>query len=143
VPTTQSTPMITCQPKYLEDRCKERGYTLDEVMPCVTKQEDGLWWIDETHPSYPHPKNPCLAGAELKAMLSWLGIKAARGCKCNDRSERMDREGCQWVKDNVEEVVDWLEEEAKNRSLPFLRAAGRALVLLAVRRAEEKMLNPT
>ena len=130
--------MIVCEPKYLEQRCKERGYTLEEAMPCVTKQEGGLWWIDETHPSYPHPKNPCLAGTELKAMLSWLRVRPEGDCLCNDRAAHMDREGCQWVKDNVEEVVTWLEEEAKKRGMPFFRTAGKYLVLRAVRLAEAK-----
>jgi hypothetical protein len=136
--------MIVCEPKYLEDRCRERGYSIEAVMPCVTKQEGGLWWIDETHSSYPHPKNPCLAGTELKAMLSWLGVNSDKGCKCNDRAAIMDNEGCQWVKDNVEEVVGWLEEEAKQRGLPFFRTAGKYLVLRAVRQAETKAhVSPT
>lgn len=130
--------MITCEPKYLEQRCKERGYNLEDVMPCVVRQEGNLWFIDETHPSYPHPKKPCIAGTELKAMLSWLGIKATKGCKCGDRAAQMDSSGCQWIKDNVEEVVGWLEEEAKKRGMPFFRTAGKYLVLRAVRRAEVK-----
>jgi hypothetical protein len=138
--------MIACDKQYLMNRCLERGYTLEEVMGCVVKQEGDFWWIDETHPDYPRPKAPtteCLAGTEIKAMLSWLGIKPTGDCPCNDRAARMDRQGCQWVKDNVEEVVGWLEEEAKKRRLPFARAAGKLLVLQAVRRAEKKMLNPT
>jgi len=133
--------MIVCEPQYLEQRCRERGYTLEEVMPCVIKQDQGLFWIDENHPSYPHPKTPepkCLAGTELKALLGWLGIDATPDCPCNDRAGHMDRMGCQWVKDNVEEVVDWLGEEARRRGLPFIRLSGKALVLLAVRQAEAK-----
>jgi hypothetical protein len=136
--------MIVCEPKYLEQRCQERGYTLEEAMPCVTKQEGGLWWIDETHPSYPHPKKPCFAGTELKAMLSWLGIKPTGDCACSDRAAHMDREGCQWVKNNVDTVVGWLGEEATRRGLPFSSMAARLLVLQAVRRAETKAhVSPT
>ena len=133
--------MIACDKQYLETRCLERGYTLEDVMGCVVKQEGDFWWIDETHPDYPHPKAPsteCLAGTELKAMLSWLGVKATSVCKCSDRASQMDKAGCQWVKDNVEVVVGWLEEEAKKRRMPFARLAGRLLVLQAVRRAEAK-----
>lgn len=131
--------MIACKRKDLEQRCRQRGYTLDEVMPCVARQDGDSWWVDETHESYPHPKKPpCLAGAELKSMLSWLGIGATKSCKCSDRAAKMDEAGCQWVKDNVEEVVGWLEEEAKKRGLPFFRTAGKYLVLRAVRQAEAK-----
>jgi hypothetical protein len=140
--------MTTCDKKFLIARCQERGYSLEEVMPCVVRQIDkDLWVIDEDHPSYPHSREPkplqCLAGTELKKLLKRIGITAAPNCSCNARANVMDQMGCQWVKDNVDTVVDWLEEEAKKRGLPFVKMAGRALVLLAVRLAETKMLNPT
>jgi hypothetical protein len=47
--------------------------------------------------------------------------------------------GCQWARENVDTVVDWLEEEAKKRGLPFVRMAGRGLVTLAIRLAERKV----
>lgn len=134
--------MITCHQKHLVARCKERGYSLADVMPCVVKQTGDLWVIDETHPSYPHPRVPlepeCLAGAELKKLLRMVGITATPNCTCNSRAAHMDMMGCQWVKDNLDTVVGWLEEEAGERGLPFVRAAGAALVNLAVRRAEAK-----
>jgi len=124
-------------------RCLERGYSLEDVMPCVVRQiNNDLWAIDETHPSYPHPREPkqpqCLAGAELKRLLKRVGITASPNCSCNSRAAHMDQMGCQWVKDNLDLVVGWLEEEAKKRGLPFVRMAGRTLVTLAVRRAEAK-----
>jgi hypothetical protein len=50
----------------------------------------------------------------------------------------MDKMGCQWTRDNIETVVDWLAEESKKRGLPFVRMAGRALVMAAVTLAERK-----
>jgi hypothetical protein len=38
--------MITCDKKYLEARCRERGYTLEEVMGCVVAQDGDQWTID-------------------------------------------------------------------------------------------------
>jgi hypothetical protein len=135
--------MTTCDKKFLIARCQERGYSLDEVMPCVVRQIDkDLWVIDETHPNFPHSREPkppkCLAGSELKKLLGKVGITASPDCSCNHRAAYMDNMGCQWVKDNLDTVVDWLEEEAKKRGLPFLKMAGRALVSLAVKRAEAK-----
>jgi hypothetical protein len=135
--------MITCHKKYLIARCQERGYSIDDVMPCVVRQiDEELWVIDETHPSYPHPREPkepeCLAGTELKGLLKRVGIEASPDCSCNHRAATMDQMGCQWVKDNAEMVVDWLGEEANKRGLPFFRPAGKALVALAVRLAERK-----
>ena len=135
--------MITCEPKYLIDRCHERGYTLEEVMPCVVRQiDEDLWVIDETHPSYPHSREPkppkCLAGTELKKLLKRVGIEATPNCSCNSRAAHMDTMGCQWVKENIELVVDWLGEEAQKRGLPFMRMAAKAVVSLSVRLAETK-----
>jgi hypothetical protein len=135
--------MTTCDKKFLIARCQERGYSLSEVMPCVVRQIDkDLWVIDETHPSYPHSREPkppeCLAGTELKGLLKRVGITATPNCSCNHRAAHMDNMGCQWVKENVETVVDWLGEEAQKRGLPFVRMAGRGLVTLAIRLAERK-----
>jgi hypothetical protein len=133
--------MITCHKDNLIARCQERGYALEEVMPCVVRQiDEDLWVIDETHPSYPHPRGPkppeCLAGTELKGLLKRIGIAATPNCSCNHKAAVMDQMGCQWVKDNLETVIDWLGEESKKRGLPFVRLAGRAIVLAAVKLAE-------
>ena len=135
--------MTTCDKKFLIARCQERGYSLEAVMPCVVRQIDkDLWVIDETHPSYPHSREPkppeCLAGTELKGLLKRVGITATPNCSCNHRAATMDQMGCQWVRDNIDLVVDWLGEEAHKRGLPFVRFAGKALVSLAVKRAEAK-----
>jgi hypothetical protein len=45
--------MIQCQRSDLAQRCTERGYTLDEVMPCVVAQDGDEWTIDVEHPAYP------------------------------------------------------------------------------------------
>ncbi len=49
----QSTPMITCHRSHLEARCRERGYTLDEVLPCVVSQDGDEWTIDTSSEFYP------------------------------------------------------------------------------------------
>lgn len=45
--------MITCHRSHLEARCVERGYTLDEVLPCVISQDGDEWTVDVEHPAYP------------------------------------------------------------------------------------------
>ena len=74
-------------------------------------------------------------GTELKALLARVGITAAPDCACNARAAEMDRQGCDWVEANMSTVVGWLREQAAARGLPFLDAAGRALVRVAVRNA--------
>lgn len=50
--------MISCHRSHLEARCTERGYTLDEVMPCVVSQDGDEWTIDVEHPAYPRTPRP-------------------------------------------------------------------------------------
>lgn len=57
--------LITCHKKALIARCRERGYKLYEVMPCVVKQDGDTWTIDTEHEKYPRPK-PSLS-AEMRA----------------------------------------------------------------------------
>jgi hypothetical protein len=49
--------MIRCHLAHLEARCRERGYTLDEVRPCIVSQDGDQIVVDVDHPAYPrHPK---------------------------------------------------------------------------------------
>jgi hypothetical protein len=50
--------MTTCHRSHLEARCHERGYTLDEVMPCVVSQDGDEWTVDVDHPAYPRVAKP-------------------------------------------------------------------------------------
>ncbi|NDD53147.1 hypothetical protein EBZ39_04575 [bacterium] len=77
------------------------------------------------------------AGAELKKLLSKIGIKASPTCSCNARARIMDDKGIQWCKDNVDMIVGWLREEATKRNLPFVDMAGRLLVKRAISLAEK------
>lgn len=50
--------LVACRREHLLERCEERGYTLKEVMPCVTSQKGDEWVVDTNHPSYPRkPKH--------------------------------------------------------------------------------------
>ena len=140
----------------LLQRCNERGYTLEEVMPCVVEQrEDGTWVIDTDHEKYPKVARIDAkiqqqvmesaqksfgegVGTELKGLLSMIGIKSSPTCSCNKRARSMNEHGIQWCKDNIPTIVGWLEEEAKKRKLPFLKFAATKIVKLAIYRAEKK-----
>jgi hypothetical protein len=142
--------MTTCHRTFLEARCCERGYTLDEVMPCVAAQDGDQWTIDVDHPAYPRhtkpgfeppqpepPAPPPGPGTELKKLLAKVGIIAAPNCSCNARAAEMDARGCDWCEENIDTIVGWLREEATKRGLPFLDAAGRLLVKRAIRNARK------
>jgi hypothetical protein len=50
--------MITTHRSNLEARCQERGYTLDEVLPCVVAQAGDEWTIDVESEFYPRTPKP-------------------------------------------------------------------------------------
>lgn len=50
--------MIACKLHHLEARCRERGYTLDEVRGCIVSQDGDAITVDETHAAYPRERKP-------------------------------------------------------------------------------------
>jgi hypothetical protein len=144
----QPTAMITCHRSYLEARCVERGYTLDEVLPCVVSQDGDEWTIDTESEFYPRvsrlPSPPAPSthgpGTELKKLLARVGIIATPDCSCNARAAEMDRreqETPGWCEANLDTIVGWLREQAEARGLPFLDLAGRLLVRRAIQNARK------
>jgi hypothetical protein len=138
--------MITCHRSNLEARCVERGYTLDEVLPCVVAQDGDEWTIDTDSEFYPRvsrlPEPPAppphRPGTELKKLLARVGITATPDCACNARAAEMDRreqETPGWCEANIDTIVGWLREQAEARGLPFLDLAGRMLVRRAISNA--------
>jgi hypothetical protein len=45
--------VITGPRSLFEARCRERGYTLEQVRPCIVSQDGDRLVVDETHPAYP------------------------------------------------------------------------------------------
>ncbi len=145
--------MIACHIKHLAARCRERGYTLDEVRPCIVSEDGDQITVDETHSSYPREAKPGFAppkpqppaptsgpGTELKALLKTIGITASPGCSCNARARKMDEEEAKepgWCAAHLDEIVGWLREEATKRRLPFVDMAGRVLVKRAISNARK------
>lgn len=48
--------MITGTRRQFEACYRQRGYTLDEVRPCIVSEDGDTVTVDETHPRYPRPK---------------------------------------------------------------------------------------
>jgi hypothetical protein len=142
--------MITCNKRYLEERCRERGYSLEEVMPCVVFQEGDEWTIDVDHAAYPRTPRPGFEpkpeeplpetkgpGTEMKKLLAKIGITSSPDCQCNARARYMDEQGPEWCEQNMAEILGWLREEAEKRKLPFVDFAGRLLVKKAIANARK------
>ena len=54
----------------------------------------------------------------MKGLLAAVGIVAGPKCRCGERAAAMDALGVAWCEQNVEEIVGWLEEEAKQTGIP-------------------------
>ena len=135
-------------------RCRQRGYTLPAVMPCVVAQDGDQLTIDVDHPAYPrHPKPGFTApltavpthgpGTELSRLLKRFGIEPTPTCQCRAKAAEMDRWGpdeCERP-ERIEEVVAVMREEANARGLPFLDAVGRLLVKRAIKNARRAAAN--
>lgn len=120
---------------------KMRGVAAEEAMLAVVREHgDGMIEVDTLHPAFPKPP-PVIdygPGAELKRLLERIGIKPSSTCSCNARAQSMnDNEAREpgWCEAHMDEIVGWLREEAKSRKLPFIDAAGRLLVRMAIKRS--------
>ena len=145
--------MITCHRSNLESRCRERGYTLDEVMPCVVAQDGDEWTIDVESEFYPRisrlPETPLVApargpGTELSKLLKRFGIEPTPTCQCRAKSAQMDAWGpdeCE-KPERIDEVVAVMRAEAQARGLPFIDAAGRFLIKRAIKNARKNSIDP-
>ena len=138
---------ITTHKKHLIFRCAERGYSIEEVMPCVIAQDGDNWTVDTSHPSYPSaPKSQKIeisggAGTELKRLLKLIGITASPTCSCNARAKTMDENGTQWCEDNKDIIAGWLEEEANKRNLPFSSYLATILINCAIKKAKKVQIK--
>jgi hypothetical protein len=148
--------MTTCHRSHLEARCTERGYTLDEVMPCVVSQDGDEWTIDVDHPAFPRQPKPGFEppppspvapahgpGTELSKLLKKIGIEPTPTCACRAKAAQMDAWGCDECSkaERIEEVVSVMREEAKARGLPFVDVAGRMLVKRAIHNARKATIR--
>lgn len=149
--------MITGSRDLFAARCRQRGYTLDEVRPCIVSEDGDQITVDPDHPAYPRAAKPGFAppqpapqsgpGTELKAILrDWLGIEASPTCKCNAMARRMNERGSEWCESDagMTEILGVMRDEHGKRwadgrtKLPWTDLGARQLVRLACRRAMAK-----
>ena len=143
--------MIRCQIHHLAERCRQRGYSIEDVKGCIVEDYgNGSILVDPAHPKYPKAKSgrPFVPrggpGTELKQLLKRIGITASPDCSCNARARLMDENEARepgWVEANLDTVVGWLREEASKRGLPFVDMAGRMLVKRAIKNAKKATLE--
>lgn len=94
--------MITGRRSSFESRCRERGYTLEQVAACIVSEDGDAIVVDETHAAYPRAKAGL--GDMVKAGLSSIGITEERvsraigkPCGCGKRAAAMNAFGAKYL----------------------------------------------
>ena len=83
-------------------------------------------------------------GAILSGMISAMGIKSTPNCSCKRHALEMNTNGPDWCEENLGTILDWLNEEAQKRNLPFVRTVAKLMVQRAInksRRLKKKKQN--
>jgi hypothetical protein len=126
-------------------RAVQRGYTLDEIRPCLTQNlGGGFFEVDVDHAAYPRvardgytmptgamdaanamlvelgiaqPDPLVRPGRELKAILKdWLGIESTPTCSCNAMARKMDESGPEWCEgEGMAEILEVMRAEHAKR----------------------------
>jgi len=122
-------------------------------MPCVVSRDGNMIVVDIDHPAYPsRPRNAAPPGAgpgpgtHLKKLLAgWpFRITSSPNCSCNRVANEMDSWGpdeCERP-ERIEYILAAMRENAQNRGLPFLDAAGRFLIKRAIKNARKSHVDP-
>ena len=80
---------------------------------------------------------PAGVGSQLKALLSYWGIRDDGSCGCDEHAAEMDCRGVEWCKSNREIIIDWMREAAKKQGQIFVKLVAMAALELAIYRARE------
>jgi hypothetical protein len=67
--------MIKTNKNQLAAICRQRGYTLDEVRPCIVSEDGNTITIDETHAAYPRRR---ARGVSLATKAANFATSAAK-----------------------------------------------------------------
>lgn len=98
--------MIRCQLRHLEARCRERGYTLDEVRACIVSQDGDAITVDETHADYPRPRHDSPSTLEKVKNFAAAAAKHVAAGMPRATDEEVERryaicQGCEFLKNEA------------------------------------------
>lgn len=54
-----------CHKNQLLARCDERGYKLEEILPCIIERRGDIWLVDTASIAYPHRRKLASSAAAL------------------------------------------------------------------------------
>ena len=80
-------------------------------------------------------------GTILAEMLAKIGIQPTSKCNCKKYAAKMNSWGADKCEENIEDILDWMKRETKQRKFPFVRFAAKAMVKLAIRKSRKLELS--
>jgi|SRR5210317_39452 len=86
-------------------------------------------------------EDPHGPGTQLSKMIKSLGIHMSDSCSCRRHAINMNEKGNDWCEQNIDTVVGWLDQEAKNRGLPFVKMVGKVMVNRAIKKSRKLLAN--
>lgn len=76
--------MIYCKRTHLESRCRQRGYSPEEVIACIVSEDGDQIVVDETHPAYPRDARPGFVQKATNFAAAAARHLANGGRQCTD-----------------------------------------------------------
>jgi len=116
--------MIMCHRAFFESTCKQRGYALADVMPCVVEQDGDRWMINTEHPAYPRKREewrPVPIGDLVERGLTAIGITKERVERLTRTEGKPGGCGCPARQRWLNEVGNKLQADARNALLAAKR----------------------
>ena len=123
----------------LVEKNKPEGYIQDIISNCIENIDDEIFVLDDK--VY---RNLCIkyknegAGFELKNLLKSVGIKIEEDSFIDKKFTDINNLGVEWCELNTKIILYWLEIEAKQRKIPFIRIVGKMLLSKAIKNAKGK-----
>lgn len=71
-------------------------------------------------------------GSKLSEILSKIGIKYQTNCECSSKIKLLNKKGIIWCKNNMSTILEWMNDEAKKKNIPFIESAAKAILRLAI-----------
>jgi len=86
-------------------------------------------------------EDPNGPGTVLAKMIKSIGIVINDSCSCRRHALEMNEKGNDWCESNIDTIVGWLRQEAKNRNLPFIDAIGKLMVSRSIKKSRKLLAN--
>lgn len=124
----------------LVEKNKPEGYIQDIISNCVENVDDEIFVLDDKvyrNLCIKYKKNEGV-GFELKNLLKSVGIKIEEDSFIDKKLSDINNLGIDWCEFNTKVILYWLEVEAKQRKIPYIRIVGKMFLSKAIKNAKGK-----